>query len=834
MQQEADDRDSAEVGTTYYRAPEVGKGQWDEKCDVYSLGVVLVEMFCPPTETNMERHKMLTNLRLEPPVLPDKLKNEDAAKLARQMLQKDPARRPSASQALKAIPGHVLVEHAVDTVIKTLAPGSTAFTRLLKHLFSQTTSHEVDAAFDYDPASSEALANDEAEVMLKQAARSLSELSAVNALPIPESLVPVNREIAVAHIENAAVSAFERMGAFRFRAPLFSPSREDQLLASSSKRAASFLDPMGVCVALPHMSSTRSFARFVGQNRAIRHLKRYDLASTYSRTGGCGQPLTQKQICLDTVAAIHDLEAEGCRNAMIEQIDVLKEILTTGTKLVTNGISGITVEIGHAQFLPTLFQAARVPPEAYQPILQAIRKHEFFRDWKQAVDVLTAEAKCPVGAAQALKFCLQIGKRVWVSGSSGEILPPIATPQTKPQNADSAGFPPMPLLSLDPAKPQSSGDTEDETQAHHTEDSLKRRGGEHGRKKSAAGKSTTGNVSHASSSTTQSGSSKESNNPSPKLHLVETLIEQAISAKMGKCADLLKEMWGMCTGLMAICGLVRVRLVIWSESPPDVTGLFFRVMIRRRRAVVRANRGGSNRQGAMVYEEGNEFLAGDGGRFDGLISAYAHPQSRGGASAAAGGAATMTSSTGRGEMFGCTARLYVDRIAKLRVHHSTDSLRKRALVLFCWPVEKDALKFGCDDRSRSANRLRSELPGIGVEWIHPKNLSGDALLALCKETGCRVMISKTPGDMISAGSSSTLAQSTGTSTGSLLGGQSSQTATVPECYRVRGWAFPSGIDASSHVVEAYLHTGIFTDKRCDNWSDLVRVVSQMLGIGKVL
>ena len=161
------------------------------------------------------------------------------------------------------------------------------------------------------------------------------------------------------------------------------------------------------------------------------------------------------------------------------------------------------------------------------------------------------------------------------------------------------------------------------------------------------------------------------------------------------------------------------------------------------------------------------------------------------------------------ELVAITARLHLDRIVKLRAHATVDDIRRRPLIRLCWPQEKDAATFDCEERCRAAARLRNDVH-LGVEWVHPPGLSAEALLTLCGESGGRLMVSK----LIASASAA----------------PNPTTGAAPEYYRIRGWAFPSNTLPS----EPDLHLGIVVDKRCESWAELVKSINQILGVGKVL
>ena len=95
---------TSKFGTVYYIAPEVLLGSYDEKCDVWSLGVILYILLSgrPPFNGNSDR-EILTNVRQgQVKFPPERWKNtsEQAIDLITQMLNKDPEKRISSKAAM--------------------------------------------------------------------------------------------------------------------------------------------------------------------------------------------------------------------------------------------------------------------------------------------------------------------------------------------------------------------------------------------------------------------------------------------------------------------------------------------------------------------------------------------------------------------------------------------------------------------------------------------------------------------------------------------------------------------------------------------------------------
>lgn len=84
-----DNTGTGKVGTTLYVAPELtgnaSKSVYNQKVDMYTLGIILFEMCQPPFDTSMERAQTIMALRTTSIVIPEQMlqdpKNEKTIKV---------------------------------------------------------------------------------------------------------------------------------------------------------------------------------------------------------------------------------------------------------------------------------------------------------------------------------------------------------------------------------------------------------------------------------------------------------------------------------------------------------------------------------------------------------------------------------------------------------------------------------------------------------------------------------------------------------------------------------------------------------------------------------
>ncbi|XP_076899148.1 eIF-2-alpha kinase GCN2-like [Bidens hawaiensis] len=113
---------TGQIGTYFYTAPEIEQ-RWpkiNEKADMYSLGIVFLELW-HPFSTGMERHVVLSDLKKKGELPSDWVAEfPEQAALLRQMMSSSPSDRPSATELLKhAFPPRMESE-LLDNILRTM------------------------------------------------------------------------------------------------------------------------------------------------------------------------------------------------------------------------------------------------------------------------------------------------------------------------------------------------------------------------------------------------------------------------------------------------------------------------------------------------------------------------------------------------------------------------------------------------------------------------------------------------------------------------------------------------------------------------------------------
>ncbi|KAK9238884.1 kinase-like domain-containing protein [Lipomyces kononenkoae] len=146
---------TTDVGTTFYVAVEaIGDGRYNEKVDMYSLGIIFFEM-CYPLKTGMERVQVLKNLRQPSIMLPDDFPSEKARELTiiEHLLDHRPASRPSARELLQSgqLPVRIEDEMIQQTLRSLTDPSSPWLSQVRDALFSKSHDLVKDILYDKIP-----------------------------------------------------------------------------------------------------------------------------------------------------------------------------------------------------------------------------------------------------------------------------------------------------------------------------------------------------------------------------------------------------------------------------------------------------------------------------------------------------------------------------------------------------------------------------------------------------------------------------------------------------------------------------------------------------------
>ncbi|KYQ91316.1 putative protein serine/threonine kinase [Tieghemostelium lacteum] len=144
----ADNQHTAKVGTLFYTSPEQeagtsGDGGYDDKVDMYSLGIVFFEMWYV-FSTGHERVIVLNDLRNKAKFPEEFERNHPRqAKLIRWLTEKDPLKRPSAQELLQSdlMPPKMEDEIIKNSIRLVTNPTNQFYSTMLNSLFSPYHQH---------------------------------------------------------------------------------------------------------------------------------------------------------------------------------------------------------------------------------------------------------------------------------------------------------------------------------------------------------------------------------------------------------------------------------------------------------------------------------------------------------------------------------------------------------------------------------------------------------------------------------------------------------------------------------------------------------------------
>lgn len=325
------------VGTALYVAPELLSGSnkivYNQKVDIYSLGIIFFEMCYPAPSTGMERIMLLSNLRQSDVILPDnaaETMDPNQIYLIKWLLQHDLVKRPTSEELLSsdALPPPQLEEAELDEMLRHTVsnPQSKGFKRMVGALFRQNTSAAADFTYDLDA--------------VKGAGNKYF------------------------HILNLTVETVERIlkkhGAMKVTVPSLMPKCS---LTEKNETNVHLMDHGGGIITLP--SNLRIlFARYVAR-RDITQMKRYSVEKIFieRKVYGC-HPRECHQCVFDIVTPISDTLLPDA-----EVLTVANEIISEFQDLIARSYY---VRINHINLLKAILASSGIPEEKHKDIFQIL------------------------------------------------------------------------------------------------------------------------------------------------------------------------------------------------------------------------------------------------------------------------------------------------------------------------------------------------------------------------------------------------------------------------------------------------------------------------------
>ena len=359
------------VGTALYVAPEVrssSKGSYDDKADMYSLGIVFFEM-CFPLTTGMERVTTLTALRQQEHRLPFEF--ERAEKITQgdiilSLVNHDPTIRPKSSELLHSekFPMEMEQEKEARDISRSLRDDKTGHLRqkILRAMFVQAEEQSInntDGHTTYVELSSQT-SNDQ-KIREGSSLRATLDETDFD----PKLTLESNSESHLLRqwVHRSISSIFRRHGAVETERPHLIPYAPH--FAKYRSSAVRIIGKSGSLLQLPYdliIPNVHALAK----NVRVAH-KTYTFATVYRENPGGQVPWTHQEVDFDIVsnnddfATLHDAEC----------IRVIDEILDGFPSLAR---IQMCYHLNHSSILDTIFAFCDIPRHKWSKVKETLEK----------------------------------------------------------------------------------------------------------------------------------------------------------------------------------------------------------------------------------------------------------------------------------------------------------------------------------------------------------------------------------------------------------------------------------------------------------------------------
>ena len=340
-----------DIGTASYVAPEVqasGGGKYNEKADMYSLGVIFLEMNVI-FATGMERAEILDSLQKDDPVMPQALNVPEKAiqaRIIRSLIQPKPSLRPSSTELLENGQIPLLEEDETFRLARRLVMDQTS--RLRKDF--------VESLFTED-ASNAHLQNTEAhEQLISKKLISLEDAYAMSR-SIPDDLE------FQALVKKRLTSIFQRHGALeRADSPALIPFHA----CYSSNDVFRLLHTNGKIYQLPY-DLILPHAMLLARKSHSNPRRTFVFDNVYRAAALQDKP----DIFGETNFDIITQDQDNLRLDEAETVKTLDEILDTFPNLAS---AQMCYHLNHSHLLDSILEHARLDPSKWLAAKETISK----------------------------------------------------------------------------------------------------------------------------------------------------------------------------------------------------------------------------------------------------------------------------------------------------------------------------------------------------------------------------------------------------------------------------------------------------------------------------